>query len=284
MVAGAISSDAMSSSERRVFHPGWVLVAFFLICGGIFAAAVVAGVLELHSRTAGYVAFTVGATVGGLFAGRASPHRGILEPAVAGALVIGATYLFLSQTIVGGFVIAFEREQVTREALILGGLAFGGGFAGAVVGELSRSGPPSASALRWAGVTMLATAGALLVAMIVTNAVMIDQALKESGAMARLLQGTLVDTDTVARAMVIALAAAALLGGLITQMAAPVRLIATIGLSVVIVYAALLAAAVHLAGGFDSDSAFGIAVIAVAGGVVAVIAAVIGWLLVRRYK
>jgi hypothetical protein len=171
----------MSSVERRAFSLGWVVVSYFLVLGGIAGALVAAGVLELHERTHAYALVAAGAAVGGLFAGRASPHRSYLEPALAGALVVGSLIAFMSRTSLGPWLYTFGKETMWREAAIVGAIALGGGLVGAVIGELSAPREPSGNPLRWSGMTLLITAGALLASLIVSNVLMIDRALKEGG-------------------------------------------------------------------------------------------------------
>jgi hypothetical protein len=78
------------------------------------------------------------------------------------------------------------------------------------------------------------------------------------------------------RVTLIALAAGAFLGGLVTQGAAPVRRLAAIGVAVAVGYGGLLLALVDPRHGMDSDTAVGVAVIAVAGGLLAIVGAAIG--------
>jgi hypothetical protein len=58
-----------------VFSLSWVVVGYFLICGGVCAAAAAYAGAGTRDPNAGYAAFFVGAALGGFLSGRASPHR-----------------------------------------------------------------------------------------------------------------------------------------------------------------------------------------------------------------
>jgi MFS family permease len=276
---------------RRSFSLGWIVVSYFLVLGGIAAALVITVAAEIRDRTIGYGLVAAGAAIGGLFAGRASPHRSLLEPAIAAALVIGSLVAFLSQTLLGQFVdvlihavtteTADDRSDMWRHIGVIAGVAAAGGLIGGAIGELTASGTPSPGALRWMGMALLITAGALLASSLVSHVLLVDRALRDGG-MARVWEGrTLVSDDALVRSTMIALAAGAFLGGLVTQAAAPVRRLAAIGAAVLLGYGALLFAVIDPRQGVDQGTALGVVVIAVGGALIAVIGAIVGRLIGR---
>src|SRR5688572_18226407 len=110
----------MSSGERTAFSLAWVVAAYLMVCGGIVLALTVVAVADAWTRVAVWAAIGGGAAIGGLFAGRASPHRSFVEPALAGALVIGSLVLLVWRSAVGQLAFAFARDAIIREALIAG--------------------------------------------------------------------------------------------------------------------------------------------------------------------
>jgi hypothetical protein len=277
---------AVADDSRRGSSLGWVVVSYFLVLGGIAAAMVIAVATEIRDERIGYGLVAAGAAIGGLFAGRASPHLSLLEPAVAAALVIASLVVFLSQTLLGQLVdvlihavtadTASDGSDRWRHIGIIAGVAAVGGLVGGLIGELTRRGEPSPGALRWMGMAILITSGTLLASSIVSHVLLVDRALRDGG-MARVLAGdSLVTDDALVRVTLIALAAGAFLGGLVTQGAAPVRRLAAIGVAVAVGYGGLLLALVDPRHGMDSDTAVGVAVIAVAGGLLAIVGAAIG--------
>lgn len=275
----------MSSSSERAFSIGWVLIAYFFICGGIVFASI--GLIAFRAETplAPYLAFGVGAAVGGFFAGRASPHRSLLEPGLAGLLVVGSIVALIAGTAIGPVVYAFASESVWRTSILLGGSALAGGLAGAAVGEMSSPGAPSSSTLRWTGVTVLVTAGVLFASLVVANAVLVDRALRDDELLVKLWQQSPVfEREDVLRAIYLALAAGAAGGALVTQLAAPSRQLLATCAGVTIAYAAMFYSILWLTDSLDQEATIGIAVISAAAGVLALVSGAVGWLLVRSFK
>jgi len=242
-------------------------------------AIAVAAALEVHTRAINYGLLAGGAAIGGFFSGRASPHRSFLEPAIAGVLVVGSLVLFLWQTSVGTMLL--PREQVLRAAPVIGGIVFAGGLGGAIFGELSAPDMVSHSRLRWMGMTWLITAGALLAALIVTHVLLVDSALRAGGAFKLWQSGELITADQLGRAILLAMAAAAAIGGFVTQAAAPDRMLLSVAAAVLVGYAAALAALSYYVGPIDRVALQGIATLAGGGGVLAFVGAFFGWILDR---
>jgi hypothetical protein len=267
----------MSASERRLFSFAWVIVSYFLVAGGVVIALAIAVAARVTDPRAGYAVIAGGALVGGIFAGRASPHRAIVEAAIAGALLVGSLVAFAKLTPIGQLALAFGGDEVTTTMITAAIFAFGGGLVGALLGELSRVAEPSDSAMRWMFLAWLITAGALLIATIVSSVLVVDRAVAEQGLLQAWRDGLVVSDRDVGIAGLIALGVAAGVGGLVSQLAAPRRLAIAIGLAVAVGYAILLALAARGSGGTTDTGqlAIGIAVIAAGGGVIATIGAAI---------
>ena len=211
-----------------MFSPSWVIASFLMICGGlaiVFGGAVAAG---FRSELAAYGAFALGAAIGGFTAGRASPHRSFLEPAIAAVLVVVVILAFARATPVGKLAIAMFPDAVTAVSLRLGGIGFAAGLVGALAGELITRGPPPAGAIRWIWTSTLVTAGALIVASTAAGVILLNEAAEraiEQFFRGELGQRPLIEEGRVAITIALSTAAASFLGGMVTQMAAPRRLL-----------------------------------------------------------
>lgn len=275
------------STDEATFSVGWIFVSYFAICGGIVVA--LGGLIwtlqnvTLDARAAGYVACGAGGLIGGFFSGRASRHFSVLEPAIGGALVVGSVYGMVKWTALGPLVFAFAEETIARESLVLGGLAFGGGLTGALLGELSWRRPPSRSALRWLGMTIFLTAGALLAAIIATSVGFADQTLTDPEALQKLLrQGALgVDHDHLAMALIVVLASAGFTGGLIAQIAAPRQLLLIAPIAVFLALASALVGLMAYVESLDRESIQACLVLAGAAALLGLFGAFLVWLIRR---
>jgi hypothetical protein len=275
----------MSSSSSRAFSLGWVLLAYFFICGGIVFASI--GLIAFRAETplAPYLAFGIGAAVGGVFAGRASPHRSLVEPAIAGLLVVGSIVALIAGTAIGPVVYAFASESVWRTSILLGASALAGGLLGAALGELTSPPAPSRSTLRWIGLAVLVTAGALFASLVIANVLLVDRVLRDDELLVKLWQESPVfEREDVLRAFFAALAGGAIGGGLITQMAAPSRQLLAVTAGVMVAYAGMFYAILGVTDALDRDALIGVAWITAAAGVLALIGALVGWLLAREFK
>jgi hypothetical protein len=219
--------------SRSGFSPGWVIVSYFLICGGVTAAAAGYWLSGARDTTSGHIAFFFGAALGGLLAGRASPHRSYLEPALAASLVVFSIVAFVHQTPMGKYGIALAESHagvsVTRHAWIAGGVGFAGGLIGAIVGELTQPRSAKHLLLRWFLLGLLISAGALFVASTAAGIVLANEAAEK--AVAQLWTGgidpsrPLLSVERLALAAAATLAASAVLTGLVTQLGAPRQVI-----------------------------------------------------------
>lgn len=267
--------------EGSGFSLGWVLVAYFMICGGFVLTAVIFGVAKVSGSWTGYATFGIGAFVGGFFAGRASPHKSVAEPAIGGALMVLSIVAFFAATPLGQVLYDTARDAALREALILGGIALAGGLAGAVVGEKSSAGGPRSGGLRWLGLSTLITTGAMFAALTATAALLIHQAASDAA------QPSLDSASGTTTAFVVALAIASFLGGMVTQMAAPARVLLASGGGAFVAIGAVGLLGIATAGGDakgSGEAGVGIAIVAAAAFLIGLIGAAIGWMAVRSRK
>jgi hypothetical protein len=283
--------NAMNGSKQGGFSMGWVLVSYFMICGGFVLTAVAFGLAKVSGEWTGYAIFGIGAFVGGFFAGRASPHSSVIEPAIGGVLMILTIIGFFAATPLGQIMYDVAKDEVIKQSIILGGIALVGGLGGALLGEKTTGGGgPSRSGFRWLGISTLINFGTMFAAIVVIFTLMIRDAVSaaESG-----LEKPTMDGDAAATAFFLALAVAAFVGGLVTQAAAPARMLlgAGLGAAVAIAGVGLLAVSgVATSTGGDVESKAmgqalgGIAIMAAGAAIIGVIGAAIGWAVVRNSK
>src|SRR5688500_19068544 len=119
LAARARGDTRMNGSKSGGFSMGWVLVSYFVICGGFVLTAVVMGLAKVTGSWTGYATFGIGAFVGGFFAGRASPHSSVVEPAVGGVLMIVTIIGFFAATPLGAILYDVAQDAVIKESLIL---------------------------------------------------------------------------------------------------------------------------------------------------------------------
>lgn len=216
-----------------MFSLSWVVVSYFLICGGVCAAAAGYAAVGAREPGAAYAAFFVGAALGGVLSGRASPHKSYLEPALAAALVVASLMAFVYATPMGRLGVAMAKSEVDvdvwRHAAIAGGLGFAGGFFGAVIGEATQPKAPGLLPLRWALLGIFISAGALFAAGTAAVVLLANDAAK--AALAQMWTGgidpskPLVTEDRVVVVAAAAAATASVLGGVVTQLGAPRRML-----------------------------------------------------------
>lgn len=238
-MARKVGSRRVAAGSSAAFSPVWVVVSYFLICGGLLAAAAGYAAVGARDPGAGYAAFFVGAALGGFLAGRASPHKSYAEPALAAALVVVSVLLFVRSTPMGKMAMAFVGTEVNRHAMIAGGLGFAGGFFGAILGEATQPRDPVLLPLRWLVLGVIISLGALFAGGTAAAIVLLNDAAKAAldqmwatGAVDA--SKPLVTEDRVIVAAAAAAASAALLGGFVTQLGAPRRMLLPSALGVAI--------------------------------------------------
>lgn len=111
-----------------------VFMSYFLIAGGTFFAALFAGRIGLHSEYLGYIVLALGGFVGGIVAARASKGSTIIEPAIGAVLLIASVVgLGLAASGTDAHIVLLPG---TMKALgLTAGASAGGGIAGAFVTE-----------------------------------------------------------------------------------------------------------------------------------------------------
>jgi hypothetical protein len=188
---------------------GWVLVSYFMIAGGFALAAVAITLVGETSRETSGAVFFIGSLIGGLFAGRASRHKAVVEPAIAALLVVA--------TLFGVFAVGLGRRLAWTEdggalrfAVELGLVAGLGGLVGGLIGRRSRHGAPVESAVRWWGIAILINLGTTF--MLVSLLVVLVTRSGAGGA------------DPGVAGILAGLVGAWLVGGLVAQAVAPRRM------------------------------------------------------------
>lgn len=222
------------------FSLAWVVVSYFLICGGLCAAVTGYALTGTDDPYTIGAALFVGAGLGGFLAGRASPHRSYLEPALAAAVVVASMVAFIYSTPLGRLLVESHRDEVVRAALQLGGVGSAGGLLGALLGEATQRTRHGDSALGWTIHATVIAAGALFAASTAAGLVLLNEAAQRAilhswtgGARAG---QPLLSEDRVTVAVAVAGAVASFVTGLVTQMGAPRRALlpAAFGAGVVI--------------------------------------------------
>jgi hypothetical protein len=221
-----VTRNPTHAPDAARFSLGWVVVSYFLTCGGLCAAAAGYALTGTDDPYAIGAALFVGAALGGFLAGRASPHRSYAEPVLAALLVVGSIIAFVYATPVGRLVVQQHRDQIVRVGLQLGGVGAVGGLLGALVGEATQPAAHGVHAFGWVIRAIAIAAGALFAAGTATGLFLLSDAAQ--AAMVQSWTGVrsgqpLIPEDRVAIAAASAGAVAAFLAGLVTQMGAPRR-------------------------------------------------------------
>lgn len=110
-----------------------VLFSYFLIGGGTFGTALLAGRMGVQSQAVGYIVLALGGFLGGLVAARASKGSTIIEPAI-GAVLLIASFVGLGAA-AGADTQALLLPTTMKAIAITAAASGGGGVAGAFVGE-----------------------------------------------------------------------------------------------------------------------------------------------------
>lgn len=246
---------------------GWVLVSYFMIAGGFLVAAVLVGIIDTTTDWARQAVFFLGALIGGMYAGRASPHKAVAEPAIAGLLFV-PTLVAVFTVGLGWRLHAGPASQGALAVALTMGLISGlGGLVGGLLGRRIASAPPGTSALSWWGISILIHLGAtLVVAMLVTFLLV-----RSNG------------SDVAATgAIFLALAISSLLGGFIAQAAVPRRLIWTCGAGAfALAFLGIAVAAIR--GELSGSTIFGGLMLGFLATLIGAIGALLGWRLIAQH-
>ncbi len=146
---------------------GWIFVSYLMIAGGFTIALLLLAVLGVDGEWVGYGVFFLGAFAGGFFAGRASEHKTVVEPAIAGALFIGSLIAAFSMLPGARLFWDFASTNIVVGALKIAFVTALGGVVGGVAGERSAPDVRPVTGLRWAGIASLIAWGSMFVLMVV---------------------------------------------------------------------------------------------------------------------
>lgn len=247
-----------------------VFLSYFLIAGGTFFAALFAGRVGVHSEYLGYIVLALGGFLGGIVAARASKGSTIIEPGI-GAVLLLASVVGLGLAASGSDAHIVLLPGTMKALALTAGASAGGGIAGAFVTE-KLFGDDSPAPLSWV----------LFVAVAAFGAGMIGTA----------LGGVLAKTGVVGKdgpgALLAGLAACSFIVGICSGASASSRplgasfLGGTLGLGgffmlSIYVFVSVLSKNGAETGTIPPEMYVGIAVLAVGGGLVAMIGALIGW-------
>lgn len=275
-------NPAIARRDAR-FSLAWVVVSYFLISGGLCAAIAGYALTRTTDPYAIAAALFVGAAVGGFLAGRASPHRSYLEPALAALLVVGSLVAFVYSTPLGRVLVEQYRREVLTVSLELGGVGAAGGLLGALLGEATQPGPHGEPRFGWIVQAVFIAAGALFASATAAAVTLLGEAAQAAivqswtgGAAGR----PLLSEGRVAVAAAVCGALTAFLGGLVTQMGAPrlALLPAAIGSALVVAGAVL---AIGWAAGRPADLVGAAAIFGAVAAVVAIVGAAISYAIRR---
>lgn len=263
----------------------WILISYFFIAGGITvataalaAAWIGSGAIDLASlgrlaeaanrgelspddipaigmraAIAGALVFAAGAALGGFFAGRASEHRSLIEPAIAAAGVVGAFIALVYSTSMGSIAVGLARSRIETMAAVLAATGLLAGLIGAALGELATFGTERVGVVRQSGVGFLLTVGALMSTALIAAVLLLNDAAEEalrnyfawqqSGGDEPLIE---LPTGRLIGFAILATTAAAAIGGAVNQLAARRRAVLASGIGAALVIAGIGVAAAPL--------------------------------------
>jgi hypothetical protein len=111
-----------------------VVLSYFLIAGGTFFAALLAGRMGVHSEYLGYIILALGGFLGGIVAARASKGSTIIEPAIGSALLL-ASVIGVGLAASGTSANVLLVPTAMKGIALTGAASAGGGIVGAFVTE-----------------------------------------------------------------------------------------------------------------------------------------------------
>ncbi len=241
-----------------------VILSYFLIAGGLFTGGLVYLKINSPSQALALGLIAAGSLVGGFFAARASRGSTIIEPAI-GAVLLVATFLVLA---FGTHSLDVLKESSSAAELIgeIAGAMVVGALVGAFLSE-KIMGEATESAVPWVFYATFASFGASLTSALIVAGI--------------LVRGDERSSDDQATMMFIGLAIGCVLSGLVIGASAKIRVAASsflggaIGIALMGWFSAVVMGTSH-----DNDT--GIAVMAVVGGVLTVLASLIGWVTIGK--
>ena len=244
-----------------------VVLSYFLIAGGTFFTFLVAGRIGVHSEYLGYILLAIGGFLGGMLAARASKGTTIVEPAI-GAVALLATFIAAGLAASGSGSVLLPSAM---KALALTSIASaGGGIGGAFVTEKMLGGQKASGGM-WVLIIALAAFGAGLIGSTLGSLAGKGDAGPMFGVLALccLIAGGAAGASAPSRPL-----GAAFLGGVLGLG----------GFFFLAIYVFVSVLSKQGAGAKDipSEVYIGIAILALAAGIVALIGAAIGWAAVGK--
>ncbi len=243
-----------------------VILSYFLIAGGLFTGALAYMKIGSPSNALALACMAAGSFVGGFFAARASRGSTIIEPAI-GAVLLVATALFLAFGTSSLNVLSANAPAAKMIGEIAGAMVVGA-LVGAFLSE-KLLGESSASAVPWLFYAAFASFGASIMSALIVAGI--------------LVRGGERSSDKQTTMMFIGLAIGCILAGLVIGASAKVRVAASsfiggaIGIALMGVLVAVAMGTTH-----SKDMMAGVAVMAVAGGILTVLGSAIGWAVIGK--
>lgn len=241
-----------------------VVLSYFLIAGGTFFAALLAGRFGLHSEYLGYIVLAIGGFLGGVIAARASKGTTIIEPAI-GAVLLLATFIAAGLAASGSSASVVLLPSAMKAIALTSAASAGGGVAGAFVTE-KMLGDQKASGAAWLLIVGVAAFGAGVIGSTLGALISKGDAGPMFGVLALccLFVGIAAGASAPSRPLGVAF-----LGGLLGLG----------GFFLLAIYVFVSVMSKQSAGAKDipSEVYIGLAVLALGAGIVALIGAAIGW-------
>ena len=262
-------------SDHRGFSFASVVISWLMIAGGISGAFLGAAFLHVsadQSELLFYGVFAVGAFVGAFFAARASAGSTIVEPVLGALLTIATLCGLMLATPVGQLIWHFGGEQATKPAAISGGAALVGALIGAYVSE-KAFGESTRSSVPW----ILYVAFAVIGGCFLATYVMIAFASRQPSTVGEAAN------RSQALVLLVGIGGGCLLAGFASGASARTRILAASllgGLAGVFGFFYLFQ--VLTVGSPRTEETLGAAVVALGGGIVALIGTAVGWAVVGK--
>ena len=244
-----------------------VVLSYFLIAGGTFGAALLAGRMGIHSEYVGYIVLALGGFLGGIVAARASKGSTIIEPAL-GAVLLLASFIVVGVASSGADAHVLLLPAGMKAIALTSAACAGGGIAGAFVTEkLFADDTPSGAS--WILFVAVASFGAGVIGS--TFGTFLGKG--ESGPLLGMLAAScfVVGIAAGASAMTRTLGAS-FLGGLVG--------LGAFFLLAIFVFVSVFGKGGGSAGNVPSEVYVGIGIMALGGGLATMLGSLIGWLTV----
>ncbi|HEY0193863.1 MAG TPA: hypothetical protein VGC42_22255 [Kofleriaceae bacterium] len=261
--------------DRR-FSFASVVLSYFLVGGGMFSATLLAALLHLQGNHLLYALLGAGAFVGGFIAARASRGSTILEPGIGAVAVIATILGLAASSPLGRMIWSGAQDEIARFIALAGGASVAGALIGAFLserlfGEATRSSAP------WLLYTALSVFGGSLLSMMVVSVAAIGGVAGASGRS---------DTE-LGSAVLLGMGIGCLLAGLAGGASARTRpLLASLvgGAAGCAGFFVLLSRSQGDGGSMSAarDTLIGLVILAVGGGIAALIGTALGWAAVGK--